>query len=59
MTPSQTYYNARDQLIRNGFISQTIQGGYGPGDYARYKLYYLQDVPKNHQRWSELSIKDI
>ena len=48
---SQTYYNARDQLITNGFIKQTVQGGYGPGDYARYKLLFLSDVPKKHQRW--------
>ena len=48
---SQTYYNARDQLIRNGFIKQIIQGGYGPGDYAKYKLLYLPDVPVSHQRW--------
>tara|TARA_Y100001970_G_C14012646_1_gene739284 strand:- start:312 stop:830 length:519 start_codon:yes stop_codon:yes gene_type:complete len=48
---SQTYYNARDQLIRNGFIKQTVQGGFGPGYYAKYKLLFLSDVPKRHQRW--------
>ena len=48
---SQTFYNARDQLIRNGFIIQTVQGGYGPGDYAKYKLLYLPDVKVSHQRW--------
>jgi len=50
---SQTYYNARDQLIKNGFIVQTRQGGYGPKDYATYKLLYLSDVRKNHQRWRD------
>ena len=50
---SQTYYNARDQLIKNGFIVQTRQGGYGPKDYATYKLLYLNDVLKNHQRWRD------
>ena len=48
---SQTYYNARNQLITNGIIVQTRQGGYGPKDYATYKLLNLNDVPKNHQRW--------
>ena len=48
---SQTYYNARDQLITNGFIKQTRQGGYGVGDYSMYKLLFLQDVQPNHQRW--------
>ena len=48
---SQTYYNARDQLITNGFIIQTVQGGYKPGDYAKYKLLFLPDVPERHQRW--------
>ena len=48
---SQTYYNARDQLITVGFIEQTRQGGYGPRDYATYKLLCLPDVPVRHQRW--------
>jgi len=54
---SQTYYNARDQLIRNGFIKQTVQGGFGPGYYAKYKLLFLSDVPKKHQRWRNFPYK--
>jgi len=54
---SQTFYNARDQLIRNGFIKQTVQGGYGPGYYAQYKLLFLPDVPKRHQRWRKFPDK--
>ena len=48
---SQTYYNARNQLITNGIIVQTRQGGYGIGDYATYKLLFLPDVRSSHQRW--------
>ena len=47
---SQTYYNARDQLIANGLIKQTRQGGFGLGDYATYKLLFLSDVPKRERR---------
>ena len=47
----QTYYNARDQLITYGLIKQTKQGGFGPGDYATYKLLFLLDVRSSHQRW--------
>jgi len=50
---SQTYYNARNQLIKNGFIKQTKQGGYEPKDYATYKLLFLPDVPVSHQRWRD------
>lgn len=49
----QTYYNARNQLIKNGFIKQTRQGGYGPKDYSTYKLFFLPDVPVSHQRWRD------
>ena len=48
---SQTYYNARNQLIEVGFIRQTKQGGYGKGDYATYKLLFLSDVENREQRW--------
>jgi hypothetical protein len=55
---SQTYYNARDQLIKNGFIKQTRQGGYGPKDYATYKLLFLPDVPKRERRWEKYPEKN-
>ena len=55
---SQTYYNARDQLITNGLIKQTRQGGYGVGDYATYKLLFLSDVRSNHQRWRKYPEKN-
>jgi len=55
---SQTYYNARDQLITVGFIKQTRQGGFGPGDYATYKLLFLDDVPKRERRWKRYPEKN-
>ena len=55
---SQTYYNARDQLITNGLIKQTKQGGFGPGDYATYKLLFLLDVRSSHQRWRKYPEKN-
>ena len=55
---SQTYYNARDQLITNGLIKQTKQGGFGPGDYATYKLLFLPDVRSSHQRWRKYPEKN-
>ena len=55
---SQTYYNARDQLITNGFIKQTRHGGYGVGDYATYKLLFLPDVRSSHQRWRKYPEKN-
>ena len=54
----QTYYNARDQLITNGLIKQTKQGGFGPGDYATYKLLFLPDVRSSHQRWRKYPEKN-
>ena len=54
----QTYYNARDQLITNGLIVQTRQGGYGIGDYATYKLLFLPDVRSSHQRWRKYPEKN-
>jgi len=55
---SQTYYNARDQLITNGLIKQIRQGGYGVGDYATYKLLFLSDVRSSHQRWRKYPEKN-
>lgn len=55
---SQTYYNARDQLIEVGFIKQTKQGGYGKGDYATYKLLFLSDVEHREQRWQNYPEKN-
>jgi hypothetical protein len=55
---SQTYYNARNQLITVGFIRQTKQGGFGPGDYATYKLLFLSDVPKRERRWENYPKKN-
>ena len=54
----QTYYNAREQLITNGLIKQTRQGGFGPGDYATYKLLFLSDVPKRERRWKKYPEKN-
>jgi len=54
----QTYYNARNQLITNGLIVQTRQGGFGIGDYATYKLLFLPDVRSSHQRWRKYPEKN-
>lgn len=54
---SDTYLRARNQLIKNGLITQTYQGGYGKGDRSRYKLLFVEGVPFREQRWQEYSKK--
>lgn len=47
----QTYRNARNQLITNGIIIQTYQGGNCKGDMAEYRLLCTNDNIKSQQRW--------
>ena len=48
---SQTYINARNQLIRVGFIKVTYRGGMARGDMNRYKLLWVDGVFLNDMRW--------
>ena len=48
---SQTYINARNQLIKVGFIKLTYRGGMARGDMNRYKLLWTQDVFRHEMRW--------
>ena len=48
---SQTYINARNQLIRVGFIKVNYRGGMARGDMNRYKLLWTQDVFHHKMRW--------
>ena len=48
---SQTYLNARNQLIKVGFIKITYQGGMARGDMNKYKLLYIEGVPRDEKRW--------
>jgi len=47
----QTYTNARNLLIEVGCIRMTYKGGFGPGDYTKYKVLTLSHLPLNQQRW--------
>ena len=48
---SQTYINARNQLIRVGFIKVTYRGGMARGDMNRYKLLWIDGVRHDEMRW--------
>ena len=48
---SQTYINARNQLIRVGFIKVTYRGGMARGDMNKYKLLWVDDVSHHKMRW--------
>ena len=48
---SQTYLNARNQLIKVGFIKITYQGGMARGDMNKYKLLYIEGVLRDEKRW--------
>ncbi len=47
----QSYRNARNQLIKNGIIIQTYQGGNCRGDMAQYTLLCTDDLITSKQRW--------
>ena len=55
---SQTYINARNLLIKVGFIKLTYRGGMARGDMNRYKLLWTDDVPHDEMRWKLYPSKD-
>ena len=48
---SQTYLNARNQLIEVGFIKITYEGGMAKGDMNKYKLLWIDGVRHLEMRW--------
>ena len=48
---SNTYLNARNQLIKNGLIKQTYKGGMCRGDMATYKILITSDLHPREMRW--------
>ena len=48
---SQTYLNARNQLIKVGFIKLTYRGGMARGDMNKYKLLWINGVRLDEMRW--------
>ena len=55
---SQTYLNARNQLIEVGLIRSKYRGGMGRGDMAKYEILALTDLPKDEQRWLKYPGRD-
>ena len=55
---SQTYINARNQLIRVGFIKITYRGGMARGDMNKYRLLFIKEVHREHQRWRKYPEKN-
>ncbi len=55
---SGTYLNARNQLIRVGFIELTYRGGMARGDMNKYKLLWVNGVMHNEMRWKEYPDKN-
>ena len=55
---SQTYINARNQLIEVGLIKLTYRGGMARGDLNQYQLLFIEDVPHIKMRWKEYPSKN-
>ena len=55
---SQTYINARNQLIKVGFIKLTYRGGMARGDLNQYKLLFIERVPHHEMRWKDYPNKN-
>ena len=55
---SQTYLNARNQLIEVGFVKLTYRGGMARGDLNQYQLLFTEDVPHIKMRWEEYPSKN-
>ena len=55
---SQTYINARNQLIKVGFIKITYHGGMARGDMNKYKLLWVDCVPHDEMRWKLYPLED-
>ena len=47
----QTYLNARNQLIKTGFIKITHRGGNGSGDRGMYLVLIDKDIKIENQYW--------
>jgi len=62
---NQTMYNARDELLKKGFIAINVYGGMSYGGYKRPTLYALtwesvddfRDLEKNTDLYSHLPIE--
>ncbi|MFL3005701.1 MAG: hypothetical protein ACJZ1R_06000 [Candidatus Neomarinimicrobiota bacterium] len=48
---SQTYLNARNQLIWSGFIKVTYREGMARGDCNQYELLWVDGVHHDRMRW--------
>ena len=55
---SQTYINARNQLIKVGFIKVTYRGGMARGDMNRYKLLWVDGVMHSEMRWKRYRLEN-
>ena len=55
---SQTYINARNQLIKVGFIKITYHGGMARGDMNKYKLLWVDGVSHDEMRWKLYPLED-
>ena len=55
---SQTYINARNQLIEVGFIKLTYRGGMARGDLNKYQLLFIEGVSHFDMRWKEYPNKN-
>jgi hypothetical protein len=48
---SSTYLNARNQLIKVGFLKVTYRGGMARGDMNKYKLLFIEGVRRDDKKW--------
>ena len=48
---SRTYLNARNQLIKVGFIKLIYRGGMARGDMNKYELLWVDGVKHEEMRW--------
>ena len=55
---SQTYLNARNQLIKVGFIKLIYRGGMTKGDMNKYKLLWIEGVRQDEMRWKRFPNKN-
>ena len=56
---SQTYINARNSLIKVGFIICTYRGGRASGDMNKYKILVTDDLAsRSEQRWKRYPLEN-
>ena len=56
---SQTYLNARNSLIKVGFIICTYRGGRASGDMNKYKILVTDDLAsRSEQRWKRYPLEN-